>query len=170
MFIDCMHLKRDARVIISAGAKQTLLLDVYQRQNIEACGLLIGRIDDAGNWHVEIVHPLRNIYNSPAYFEFAPEDLLAADLAFPDQVIGAYHSHPSGFAKPSQTDRQNMKRVNLSQRIPWAWLIVCGPFHPIATAAGQAQQQDLAPLADATILAFHHYENDGLCSIALQFE
>lgn len=165
-----MHVKMDARVFISAGAKQTLLLDVYKRQNIEACGLLVGRIDDAGNWYVELVHPLRNIYDSPAYFEFAPEDLLAADLAFPDQVIGAYHSHPSGFAKPSQTDRQNMKRVNVSQRIPWAWLIVCGPFHPSAPAPGQAQEQDLEALADATILAFHHYDDEGLCSIPLQFE
>lgn len=170
MFIEFMHVKMDARVFISAGAKQTLLLDVYKRQNIEACGLLVGRIDDAGNWYVELVHPLRNIYDSPAYFEFAPEDLLAADLAFPDQVIGAYHSHPSGFAKPSQTDRQNMKRVNVSQRIPWAWLIVCGPFHPPAPAPGQAQEQDLEALADATILAFHHYNDEGLCSIPLEFE
>lgn len=165
-----MHLKTDARIYISAGAKLSLLLDVYKRRSIEACGVLIGSIDAAGNWHVEAVHPLRNIFDSPSYFEFAPEDLLAADLAYPDQVIGAYHSHPSGFAKPSQTDRQNMKRVNVSQRIPWAWLIVCGPFHPIPIAPEQSQEKHLELLADATILAFHHYADEGLCSVPLRFE
>ncbi len=160
-----MHIKTDARVYISAGAKQSLLLDVYRRRSIEACGVLIGSIDDAGNWHVEGVHPLRNISDSPSYFEFAPEELLAADLAFPGQVIGVYHSHPSGFAKPSQTDRQNMKRVNASQHIPWAWLIVCGPFQPATKTPGQLREED--PL-DATILAFHHYADEGLCSISIQ--
>lgn len=164
-----MHLKTDARVYVSASAKQTLLLDVYKRRSIEACGVLIGSIDHAGNWHVEGVHPLRNIFDSPSYFEFAPEDLLAADLAYPDQIIGAYHSHPSGFAKPSQTDRQNMKRVNVIQRIPWAWLIVCGPFQSTALTLTQTQQHQKPPV-DATILAFHHYSDEGLCSIPLQFE
>jgi [CysO sulfur-carrier protein]-S-L-cysteine hydrolase len=163
-----MHIKTGARVFISAGARQALLLDAYDRRNIEACGVLTGRIDEEGRWHVEAAHALRNISDSPSYFEFAPEDLLAVDLAFPGQVIGVYHSHPSGFAKPSQTDRQNMKRVNASQRIPWVWLIVCGPFHPVAGASGQAHAQQAVLLADVTILAFHHYDVEGLCSIPIE--
>ncbi|HEV2583111.1 MAG TPA: Mov34/MPN/PAD-1 family protein [Ktedonobacteraceae bacterium] len=159
-----MHIKTDARIFISLGAKQALLLDVSARRTIEACGVLIGSIDEAGNWHVESIHPLRNIFDSPTYFEFAPEELLAADLAYPGQVIGVYHSHPTGFAKPSQTDRQNMKRVNISQRIPWAWLIVCGPFQ---TSSLDTKQAEPAFKAEATILAFHHYADDGLCSIPL---
>jgi len=161
-----MHIKADTHVFIGADAKQTLLLDVYKRCSIEACGLLIGRIDEADNWHVEAALPLRNISDSPSYFEFAPEELLAADLAYPNQIIGVYHSHPGGFAKPSQTDRQNMKRVNVSQRIPWAWLIVCGPFQPVPAEAEQAES---ATQAEATILAFHHYADEGLCSIPLHF-
>jgi proteasome lid subunit RPN8/RPN11 len=159
-----MHIKTDARIFISASAKQALLLDVYSRRTIEACGVLIGCIDDEGSWHVEDIHPLRNIFDSPVYFEFAPEDLLATDLVYPDQIIGVYHSHPSGFAKPSQTDRQNMKRVNLGQRIPWAWLIVCGPFH---AAPVDIKQAEPAFKVEATILAFHHYVDEGLCSIPM---
>jgi proteasome lid subunit RPN8/RPN11 len=160
-----MHIKTDAHIFLSADARMALLLDVYERRNIEACGVLIGSIDDEGNWHVERVHPLPNIADSPSYFEFAPEDLLAADLAYPGQIIGAYHSHPTGFAKPSQTDRQNMERVNAGQQIPWVWLIVCGPF--LATLSGDDQAEP-AWQAEATILAFHHYAGEGLCSIPLQ--
>ncbi|HTD18997.1 MAG TPA: hypothetical protein VK667_05630, partial [Ktedonobacteraceae bacterium] len=65
-----------ARAKISIKARHTLYTDVCQRRHIEACGLLLGHIDDLGNWHIEQVHPLPNIYNSPVYFEFAPEDVL----------------------------------------------------------------------------------------------
>lgn len=160
-----MHIKTNARIFLSADARKALLLDVYKRCSIEACGVLIGSINDEGNWYVEGIYPLPNIAHSPSYFEFAPEDLLAVDLTYPGQIIGVYHSHPTGFAKPSQTDRQNMKRVNIDQQIPWVWLIVCGPFGTIPAASGQAE-----PLwqAEATILAFHHYAGEGLCSIPLQ--
>ena len=74
-----MRKQVNALVTISTSAQKTLLLDVCKRGRIEACGLLLGSIDAAGNWHVEQVHPLRNTFDSPVYFEFAPEDLLEAD-------------------------------------------------------------------------------------------
>ncbi len=164
---DCpidMRTRNDVFVALSAETQVTLGLDVVKRQRIEACGLLIGEIDLAGNWHVESAHPLRNIHDSPSYFEFAPEDLLAVDLAYPGRVIGAYHSHPSGYARPSQTDRQNMQRVNESQRIPWVWLIIRGPF---PTPSIMPQQP--WPLPTSSIMAYHHYQEVGLCAIPLQF-
>ena len=84
-----MHKQADVLVRMSAVAKKTLLLDVYKRRRIEACGVLIGTIDEAGNWLVEAAHPLRNPFDSPVYFEFDPEDLLRADLLFPGRIIGA---------------------------------------------------------------------------------
>ena len=63
-----------------------------------------------------------------------------------------------------------MKRVNVSQRIPWAWLIVCGPFQSTDLTFNQTQQQHQEPLVDATILAFHHYSDEGLCSVPLRFD
>jgi proteasome lid subunit RPN8/RPN11 len=158
-----------AEVSIDVRAYKTLLLDVYKRQRIEACGLLIGTIDQAGNWHVEEVHPLRNIFDSPVYFEFAPEDLLAADLAYPDRVIGAYHSHPTGLAVASRTDHQNMKRINAEEQIPWVWLIVSGPFDHSPSLLQQVQRH-LQRIPNISIVAYHYYKGEGLRRIAIHFE
>ena len=164
-----MRKHETAEVTISAKAHKTILLDVIKRRRIEACGLLIGSIDDFGNWHVEETHPLRNIFDSPTYFEFAPEDLLAADLAYPDKIIGAYHSHPTGLALASHTDRQNMKRVNIEECIPWVWLIVSGPFDQAPTLLEQVQRY-LQRIADTSIIAYHHFVDQGLQKIDIRFE
>ena len=164
-----MHNKAKGQVKISVAAKKTLLMDVFKRQRIEACGVLIGQIDEAGDWNVEETYPLRNIYDSPTYFEFDPEDLLNVDLAYPGRVIGAYHSHPTGLARASSTDRQNMKRVNVEQQIPWVWLIVRGPFDRSPTLLQQVQRQ-LGLLPDSSLIAYHHYEGEGLRRVSVQVE
>lgn len=148
-----------ARVILGLKARNTLLEDVWQRQHIEACGLLLGHIDDCGNWQIEQAHPLRNIFDSPVYFEFAPEDLLAVELDYPGQIVGVYHSHPTGFAVASSTDRENMRRVNTEELIPWVWLIISGPFHEI-----------FQPGQNPPLVAYHHYEQSGLQEITVEFE
>jgi proteasome lid subunit RPN8/RPN11 len=158
-----------AQVTISANAQKALLLDVYKRQRIEACGVLLGNFDDSGNWYIEEICPLRNIFDSPTYFEFAPEDLLAADIAYPDRVIGVYHSHPTGLAIASYTDRQNMKRVNVEEQIPWVWLIVSGPFDHAPTFL-QLVQRHLQRLPNPSIIAYHHYADQGLRQIDIRFE
>lgn len=164
-----MRTHEKAEVTISASAHKTLLLDVYKRQRIEACGLLLGSIDDSRNWHVEEIYPLRNIFDSPVYFEFAPEDLLAADLAYPERIIGVYHSHPTGSAVASYTDRQNMKRVNVEEYIPWVWLIVSGPFDQTPTLL-QVVQRHLHRIPNPSIVAYHHYADQGLRQIDIRFE
>ncbi len=164
-----MHKQADALVSLSADAKKTLLLDVYKRRRIEACGMLIGSIDEAGNWLVEVAHPLRNPFDSPVYFEFDPEDLLHVDLLYPGRVIGAYHSHPTGYANASSTDRKNMKRVNVDQRIPWVWLIISGPFDRAPTLL-QEEQDYLSILSASTLIAYHHYADKGLRRIELHFD
>jgi proteasome lid subunit RPN8/RPN11 len=145
-----------AQVIISVDAQKALFTDAHQRQDIEACGLLTGCIDDDGNWYVERVHPLRNIFNSSVYFEFEPEDVLAVELEYPGKVVGAYHSHPTGFPAASSTDRANMRRLNVEGESPWVWLIVIGPFHE---EKGQYKT-----------VAYHYYELEGLRKIPLELE
>jgi proteasome lid subunit RPN8/RPN11 len=164
-----MRRHEKAEVSINASAHMTLLLDIYKRQRIEACGLLIGTIDQAGNWHVEETYPLRNIFDSPVYFEFAPEDLLAADLSYPGRVIGAYHSHPTGLAVASHIDHQNMKRVNADEQIPWVWLIVSGPFDHSPSLFQQVQRH-LQRIPNSSIVAYHYYEGEGLQRIPIRFE
>ena len=154
---------------MSVRAQKTLVIDVHKRQKIEACGVLLGSIDDLGNWHVEQAYPLRNIFDSPVYFEFAPEDLLAVELAYPGQVIGVYHSHPTGLAIASSTDRQNMRRVNVEQEIPWVWLIAYGPFDTSPTFL-QKVQRSLNLFVGSSMVAYHHYERDGLRRVAIRCE
>jgi proteasome lid subunit RPN8/RPN11 len=155
--------KKDERLVtLSQTAQQELVSDVYQRANIEACGVLLGSLSN-DSWHVEHALPLDNIAHSPVYFEFAPEDLLAVELAYPGQIVGVYHSHPTGYARASSTDRENMRHVNQEEAIPWIWLIICGPFD------ATTQQEESYSLLEQRLVAYHHYE-DGLQSIAVQYE
>jgi len=73
----------------------------------EACGLLEG-IVGREIFSVTAVHPSDNVASDPSgRFEVDPRLLLRLqkDLrAGPTGVIGIYHSHPQGAAKPSDTD------------------------------------------------------------------
>ena len=165
-----MRHKPQAKVLLSAAAWKTILLDAHGRQGIEACGALLGRVDHEGNWQVEEVHPLRNTYASPVYFEFDPAELLTIDLEQPGRMIGVYHSHPTGPAVASSTDRQNMRRVNLEQQIPWVWLIISGPFSQSSERG--ANNGEVAKNAETIsargLIAYHHYPDTGLQKITIQ--
>ena len=71
----------------------------------EACGLLLGR-----DGRIEQVAPARNVHSTArSHFEIDPQALIDAHRAARKggaQVLGYYHSHPSGPAEPSATDRQ----------------------------------------------------------------
>jgi proteasome lid subunit RPN8/RPN11 len=154
----------NAQVTLTNDALHTVYKDIAQRPHIEACGVLLGTLDEQQNWHVSQAYPLRNIFSSPVYFEFDPEELLMIELSHPDQIVGVYHSHPTGFARASGTDRENMQRVNQQQHIPWIWLIVCGPF------TKDIEQQWLEQRITPSIIAYHHYEQEGLRKIHIQLE
>jgi proteasome lid subunit RPN8/RPN11 len=153
-----MRKHASAQVTFSLDARNTLFNDVCQRPHIEACGILLGHIDSCGNWNIEQAYPLRNIFNSAVYFEFAPEDLLAVELDHPGQIVGVYHSHPTGFAVASSTDHENMRRVNVEQQIPWVWLIISGPF-----------DETFEPGQKSSMIAYHYYEELELQEIAIEF-
>lgn len=71
----------------------------------EACGILLGE-DQAITGFV----PTRNVHPDPgAYFEIDPQALIDAHRSAREggpQVVGYFHSHPSGEAIPSITDRE----------------------------------------------------------------
>jgi proteasome lid subunit RPN8/RPN11 len=156
-------------VTLSLDAQQELMHDVHQRAKIEACGVLLGSRSDS-YWTIEHAHPLRNIAHSAVYFEFAPEDLLEAELAYPGQIVGVYHSHPTGYARASSTDKENMRRVNQEQAIPWIWLIVCGPFDGFDTVAIPDASRQQQGLLEQRLIAYHHYEEDGLQRIEVHYQ
>lgn len=84
-----------------------MLLDQIQAiaaaDRAEVCGLLLGV---AGR--IEAIAPAANVAPDPArHFELDPAALIAAHRAARAgraQIIGHYHSHPSGVAVPSATD------------------------------------------------------------------
>lgn len=163
-----MRTTKRASVLLSTNAWKTILLDAYQRRGIEACGALLGSIDEMGNWYVEEARPLQNSAASPVYFEFEPVELLTVDLEHPGKMIGVYHSHPAGPDRASSIDRENMRRVNYEQRIPWAWLIICGPFtsHPLPEESAASIHN--ATISIGGVVAYHHYQDAGLCSIPVR--
>ncbi|WP_086737134.1 M67 family metallopeptidase [Erythrobacter colymbi] len=90
---------------ISAKALAAMRAHAAAALPLEACGILLGeggRITEA--------RETRNVHPSPAtHFEIDPQALIDAHRAARSgggpQVIGYYHSHPSGPAAPSATDR-----------------------------------------------------------------
>jgi proteasome lid subunit RPN8/RPN11 len=85
----------------------------------EACGLLLGegeRIYEARS--AANVHP-----DPETHFEIDPQaliDMHRAARGGGPQVLGYYHSHPSGPAEPSATDREHAARDGC------VWAIVAG--------------------------------------------
>ena len=76
-------------IVLTREAFDRVLAEAAGALPEEACGILLGR---AGC--VEQAIPARNVHPSPrTHFEIDP------------QVLGYYHSHPSGPAEPSATDR-----------------------------------------------------------------
>lgn len=162
-------MRKGTHATLTLPARKKMLLDVHKRRRIEACGLLIGTIDAEGNWFVEEAYPMCNIFDSPVYFEFAPEDLLVADMTYPNRIIGAYHSHPTGLARASMTDKKNMQRVNVEQNIPWVWFIISGSFDSIPAFLDEQSPATALP-AGIKLVAYHHYEQEGLQFIDVRFE
>jgi proteasome lid subunit RPN8/RPN11 len=142
-----------AKVVLSAQARQSIRTDMLRRPRIEACGLLIGEMTEAGDWIIDQAIPLRNRDNSAVSFKFDPEEMYAYDEAYGERVIAVYHSHPGGAPYPSSKDKKNMEE---SQESYWAWLIAS--FH------GRAQRGDGAD-DNLQIAAYRHDPRSGLQTI-----
>jgi proteasome lid subunit RPN8/RPN11 len=85
----------------------------------EACGLLLGRAN-----RVEAVQAAANVSPQPlTRFEIDPAALFAAHRAARaggPELLGYYHSHPSGHPRPSATDCEHAGGDGR------AWAIVAG--------------------------------------------
>ncbi len=92
---------RDVATALAKAAR-----DVHPR---EACGILTGTRTQDGAEQVTGFIPARNVHPSPeTYFEIDPQALIdahrAARTGDSPQVLGYFHSHPAGPARPSKTD------------------------------------------------------------------
>jgi len=93
---------------------QRISADAHPR---EACGLLFGGADAITDWQA-----VENVAEEPERrFEIAPGALFAAlraERAGGPEIVGYWHSHPSGDATPSITD------AAMAQPDGKLWLIV----------------------------------------------
>ncbi|MFM5894054.1 MAG: Mov34/MPN/PAD-1 family protein [Novosphingobium sp.] len=91
-------------VELTSGIEATLLEEAACAHPLECCGLLFGR-----GQRIASVQPVCNVHPDPAaHFEIDPAALIAAHRAARSggrQVLGYYHSHPNGLARPSATDQ-----------------------------------------------------------------
>lgn len=93
----------DGRVLIlTAEQRQQIVEHALAEWPNEACGVLGGM-----NGRVLRVYPGVNTLHSPVEYVMDPHDQIAAFLdieAHGWEMIGIYHSHPTGPATPSPTD------------------------------------------------------------------
>lgn len=81
---------------------QLMLVDVQQRLPEEACGIIAG-VDGTS----VRVFSLRNIYHSTTDYRLDPKEQIAIFNRMEQNgwdLLGIYHSHPSGPPHPSSTD------------------------------------------------------------------
>ena len=81
---------------------QTMQHHVAEQAPLEACGLLAGKQDS-----VEAVLKVRNAAQSPVRFRMDPQEQYNALMWIEDNeldLVGIYHSHPSGPETASATD------------------------------------------------------------------
>jgi proteasome lid subunit RPN8/RPN11 len=89
---------------VTSGVIATLLEEAARAHPLECCGLLLGR-----GQMIDQAVPCANVHPEPArHFEIDPAALIAAHRAARaggPEVLGYFHSHPTGNAAPSATDR-----------------------------------------------------------------
>lgn len=105
---------------VTSGVITTLTDEAVRAHPHECCGLLLGR-----DGLIDQVVPAANVHPEPQrHFEIEPAALIAAHRAArqggPD-LIGYYHSHPTGAARPSETDRA------MAAGDGRIWAIIAGP-------------------------------------------
>ncbi len=88
----------------------------------ECCGLLVG-IEEPNGYAVSRVVPTANVFDGNQHdrFEVDPIAHLALQRELrgsAERVIGHYHSHPNGLARPSDTDLAEANDADL------VWVII----------------------------------------------
>ena len=104
-----------ADLVFSPDAYERMLDHARDGAPAECCGVLGGTTgedeneDDAGERRVAAAHPVENVADRPrTRYELDPaEQLERIEVIECDggEVVGFYHSHPTGPAGPSATDR-----------------------------------------------------------------
>jgi proteasome lid subunit RPN8/RPN11 len=107
--VETAHVALGSQVMsftLSPSAHAAILAAAQEAHPSEACGLLLGQ-----GAHIVAALPAANVHPEPSrHFEIDPAALIAAHKAVRTGgpgVIGYFHSHPNGLARPSATDAAN---------------------------------------------------------------
>ena len=88
---------------VSSHVLDGLLAEAAEAHPRECCGILLGE-----GRAITAVSPAGNVHPAPeTHFEIDPQALVDAHRAARrggPRVLGYYHSHPNGLARPSATD------------------------------------------------------------------
>lgn len=137
------------RLGLSRGLRSHLVQQAAAAFPAEACGLLHGRRRGAALW-IDGAAPARNLCAGAARdrFELDPADRIALQRRLREagaaaRILGAWHSHPSGDARPSAQDAARAWEPGL------LWVIVAGDRLSAQIATGLCGSPDTAflPLA-----------------------
>ena len=100
---------------VSSHVLQSLSSEAAEADPLECCGILLGKGEA-----IRAIRPAANIHPTPeTHFEIASQALVIAHREAREgglQVIGYYHSHPNGLARPSATD----EAMATGQGLVWA--------------------------------------------------
>ncbi|MBX7458069.1 M67 family metallopeptidase [Qipengyuania sp. 1NDH17] len=100
---------------VSSNVLDRLLAEAESALPRECCGILLGE-----GLIVTSLQPGANVHPDPeTHFEIDPQALVDAHRAARNggpQVLGYYHSHPNGLARPSATD----EAMATGQGVVWA--------------------------------------------------
>jgi len=120
---------------VSSTVISQILAEAARAHPDECCGILLGT---AGR--IEGILPAANVHPTPrTHFDIDPRALIEAQRADREgerQVLGYYHSHPTGEPAPSATDRAMAARDGMIWAIVAAgrvafWRSGAGAFEPL---------------------------------------
>lgn len=127
--------------VVTSGVIATLAEESARVAPREACGLLLGR---AGR--IDAAVPAANLAADPlTRFEIDPAALFAAHRAARaggPQLVGYFHSHPTGVTEPSPCDRAQAPgdgriwAIVAAGQVGW-WQDIGGNFAKIAVQIAQ---------------------------------
>lgn len=91
---------------------------------LEVCGILAGRWSDDGDHGIVDAYPTTNVHHEPrTEYLIDPREQLEVTLEVEDErgldVVGYYHSHPTGWDALSETDEAKANQPGACYLLVW---------------------------------------------------
>ncbi|QFU82470.1 desampylase [Natronorubrum aibiense] len=98
----------DSELVVPTAIRDAILERAHNGRPEEICGVFGGEYDPDGRSRVRSQYPAENVAETPrTRYRIDPETQLEIFERLEDrgeEIVGFYHSHPSGPPRPSETD------------------------------------------------------------------